>query len=210
MNFCFCRYEPKNPNENSKTSLNTEYVANDAVQEAPSNKIITSTLLGTISVFSWEGFLFKEGKPEVVKLVDSFAAVHDGPVLHISRNPFITDLMLSIGGTIFALWNTNFPSDPLLWRKQKAAVNCCQWSSVKPSLFFLGYSNGVVELWDLLVRTSSPLLAHEMGNYSITTISQHSLPSSSDLLLVGDHRAAVRILKIPESITKSDQNDQKV
>lgn len=149
----------------------------------------------------------KEGKPEVVKQIEQFAPIHDGPVLKTIKNPFISEIVLSIGGSIFAVWNTKFPDDPLIWRINNASINCCQWSSAKASLFFTGYSNGKIEVWDFLVQTNSPLLTHKMGNYSITAISQHILPNSNNFLSVGDHRGAIRVLWIPELITKSEEDN---
>lgn len=38
-------------------------------QEKASNRLLISSLLGSISTYIWEGFLYKEGKPEKAKQV---------------------------------------------------------------------------------------------------------------------------------------------
>lgn len=41
-------------------------------QEKASNRLIVSSLLGSISTFIWEGFMYKEGKPEKAKQVSDY------------------------------------------------------------------------------------------------------------------------------------------
>lgn len=38
-------------------------------QEKASNRLVVSSLLGSIGTFIWEGFMYKEGKPEKAKQV---------------------------------------------------------------------------------------------------------------------------------------------
>lgn len=65
--FVICRYEPKS--ENNQIDERIEFEVVHEQQEKASNRLVISSLLGSISTFVWEGFLFKEGKPEKAKQV---------------------------------------------------------------------------------------------------------------------------------------------
>lgn len=69
INFLKNRYEPLTKVEGTQIDKRIEFKVNHEQQEKASNRLIVSTLLGTIGAFVWEGFMYKEGKPEKAKQV---------------------------------------------------------------------------------------------------------------------------------------------
>lgn len=63
------RYEPLQKVEGTEIDKRIEFKVKHEQQEKASNRLIISSLLGSISTFIWEGFMYKEGKPEKAKQV---------------------------------------------------------------------------------------------------------------------------------------------
>lgn len=70
------RYIPATADKKRTISTRVGHILKEEVQENLVNKFIVSSLFGTISSFSCEGFLCKEGKPEFVKQVHQFMNVY--------------------------------------------------------------------------------------------------------------------------------------
>lgn len=202
-------------------------------QEKASNRLLISSLLGSIHTFIWEGFLYKEGKPEKAKQVhifiqvfwvlinnnninhnnqkiETFATIHNGPVLMVERNPFMSDVILSSGEKVFAVWNESNQLVPIFWRRRKTNITCAQWSSTRVSLFFLACYQGAIELWELLTRTDDACISHESGATVITVITQHRLSLPIDILMIGDQKSNIRAFILPSVISQQHPEDQDV
>lgn len=112
-----------------------------------------TTMSGEISKFSWEGYDFDQGaisKQEVINESENFTQSHDGPILMIEKNPFLPEILLTIGRTIVSIWKIGFNTTPILWRKRPCLLTACQWSNTRPGVFFLTRNDGSVEGWDLI------------------------------------------------------------
>lgn len=236
----FFRFQPKNPVQSTQVEKRMEYNVIHEQQEKASNRFVISSLLGSISAFIWEGFLYKEGKPEKGKQVwnhqmqdeevtwarknthilfslfeskiETFGAIHNGPVLMIERNPFISNVMLSVGQRIFAIWCESNPLIPVLWRRRNTNITCAQWSPTRCSLFFIACYDGTIEIWELLTRTDDVCISYETGASIITVITQHKLSLPTDILMIADHEANLRAFTLPSSISqpKFDDHDARI
>ncbi|XP_031627764.1 WD repeat-containing protein 63 [Contarinia nasturtii] len=191
------RYEPKSAVENVQIEQRTEFDVIHEQQEKASNRLVISSLLGSIATFIWEGFLYKEGKPEKAKQIESYATIHNGPVLSIERNPFMSSINLSVGKDLFAVWSELNQSAPVLWRRRETNITCAQWSPTRISLFFVARYGGIIELWDLLTRTDEACITHDAGTNIITVISQHRLSLPTDVLMIADEKANLRAFTLP-------------
>lgn len=67
-----CRYEPVGDVKCEEISKRIEFKVIHEQQEKASNRLVVSSLLGSISTYIFEGFLYKEGKPEKAKQVCNF------------------------------------------------------------------------------------------------------------------------------------------
>lgn len=117
--------------------------------------MIVTTMSGSITNFSWEGHDFDQGaisNKEIINESNDFAQLHDGPILMIERNPFLPEILLTIGKTIVSIWKIGFNTTPILWRKRPCLLTACQWSNTRPGVFFLTRDDGCVEGWDLICK----------------------------------------------------------
>lgn len=128
----------------------------------------------------------------------------------IERNPFVSDVILSIGHNIFALWSESNQNKPIIWRRREAKITCAQWSSTNPSLFFIARYDGMIELWDLMTRTDCPVIPYDGGAMVITVITQHKLPLAIDVFLIGDVKSNLRLFIIPPAISKPKEGNLEV
>lgn len=204
------RYTPVKRVANRKSSTRVAHSMREVLQENLVNKFIVGSLAGTLTSFMCEGFLCKDGKPEVVKQTETFAAVHDGPILNVERNPFISELFISIGKNIVAIWSEQLNNAPIFWRRRSSPISYCKWSSSRVSVFFLTYYDGSVEVWDLLTRIDEPCVSHALGGSVLTILSQHKLSLPHEMIAVGDQNGNLRILKLPKRIAKSIESDLEV
>lgn len=114
---------------------------------------------GQFILCTWQGQDF-ETEPtgcETSEIIQE-SCIHDGAVIQVSRCPDIEQLLLTIGGHIFALWKDDQLRSPLLWRRRPVCVyTACCWSHELPGVFILGRSNGDLETWDISRKTKEPV-----------------------------------------------------
>ncbi|XP_053678743.1 dynein axonemal intermediate chain 3-like [Anopheles nili] len=192
---------------------------------------IAGTLLGGLFWGRWDGYEFDQGatvNEEPVRDQDTFAAVHDGPLVAIARNTFVPDVLLTAGGTVLALWAADCRQSPIFWRPKPAPVTACVWSLDRPAVFFVGLASGDLEIWDLQIHTSNACVTLNLGAsvLSIITQQQHqhqqslpqqhrrpatsnSTPTAQRHLAVADGNCAVRLLSIPVAFAEPRPGERK-
>uniref|UniRef100_A0A182PKY4 WD repeat-containing protein 63 n=1 Tax=Anopheles epiroticus TaxID=199890 RepID=A0A182PKY4_9DIPT len=174
---------------------------------------IAGTLLGGLFWGKWDGYEFDQGaivNEEPVRDQDTFAAVHNGPLVAIARNPFVPDVLLTAGGTVLALWTADCRQSPIFWRLKLSAVTACVWSLDRPSVFYVGLANGDLEIWDLQIHTSTACVRLNLGAnvLSIITQQQHRrIPQRH--LAVADGSCNVRLLSIPAAFAEPRPSERK-
>uniref|UniRef100_A0A6V7LD16 WD repeat-containing protein 63 n=1 Tax=Bracon brevicornis TaxID=1563983 RepID=A0A6V7LD16_9HYME len=114
------------------------------------------TVQGEIVLISWRGQEIDEISQENTEVVTRSGFMHDGPIIRILRSSHLPDVLLTIGGSIFAIWKDNFLRRPLLWRKRKSMLTSCRWSD-KPGVFLVTRSDGELETWDICRKTREPV-----------------------------------------------------
>ncbi|XP_065089319.1 dynein axonemal intermediate chain 3 [Ochlerotatus camptorhynchus] len=175
-------------------------------------KMVLGSLLGDIIQGYWEGHDFDQGaatNEEVLKEKNKFAVVHDGSILSLERNPFCSDIFLTIGGNVLALWSEECLSSAIFWRKRITRVTAGKWSLDRACVFFIANCNGDLEIWDTNVRIDAPCLQVNLGGNILTYISQHKLPGPKKFLAVADYNSNIRILTIPNTFSEPIPNEVK-
>ncbi|XP_055683423.1 dynein axonemal intermediate chain 3 [Lutzomyia longipalpis] len=176
----------------------------------PLNCFYISTSLGEIYEVKWKGH---ETDPQAVinrdqgNLTQSFAPIHDGPVVVLERNPFIPDVILSIGTRVLAIWRLDTPQTPIYYRRRPAALVSAKWSIRRAAVFFITRDDGDIEIWDLLNQTQSPTLVESIGSQIVTTIVQQKLPLMQDVVAIGDFNSNIRILVIPPPLATATPDE---
>ncbi|XP_050074331.1 dynein axonemal intermediate chain 3-like [Anopheles maculipalpis] len=174
---------------------------------------IAGTLLGGLFWGKWDGYEFDQGavvNEEPMRDRDTFAAVHNGPLVAIARNTFVPEVLLTAGGTVLALWTVDCRQSPIFWRVKPAAVTACVWSLDRPSVFYVGLANGDLEIWDLQIHTSTPCVTLNLGANVLSIITQqHHRRTPHRHLAVADGNCNVRLLSIPAAFAEPRPSERK-
>lgn len=171
--------------------------------------MIIGFLTGETVVCYWDGEDFSQGAfldPKTIVL-ENFASLHDGPVIQIQKNPFMSEVFLSIGGNIFSIWHENFRSFPILWRRRNARIISCQWSLDRPSVISMVLENGFCEFWDFNSRIDIPSLEVSLAGNLLSEIFQHKLALSSRLFAIADHNTNLRIFSVPKDFVEKRHDE---
>lgn len=125
--------------------------------------------------------------------------VHNGPVIEIVRSSHVRDVLLSIGGQVFAIWNDDHMDSPLFWRRNSARYTSCCWAN-EPGVFFLGSEDGNLEVWNINSDSNQPIFTQVVSSRSITCLILLPLFRGEDIKMigVGDHGGLFRAFKEPE------------
>ncbi|XP_078052030.1 dynein axonemal intermediate chain 3-like, partial [Augochlora pura] len=138
----------------------------------------------------------------------SSSYVHDGPVTDILRSPHLRDVLLTIGGHVFAVWKDDYPKSPLFWRRRTGCrYTACCWAS-EPGVFLLGDRRGELELWDIGDRPSEPIFARVVSATSIArliSMSRFVKGERVDTIGVGDAAGFFREFKTRDAVVGRDE-----
>lgn len=192
-------------------ALEREFTVEDEEEGAFRNNILATTLSGDVIMIKWKSQDADgaAGLNRQEKLIlNPFPSVHDGPVVAMDKNHLMPLLVITIGQNTMAIWRTDYIHGAIYWQRREAELTDCKWSLTRPSAFFLTRVDGCVEIWDLISSTQEPCLIETISGGILTTVSQHLLPISADLLAVGDHNSNVRIFKLPTTFTQFAKEDE--
>lgn len=155
------------------------------------------TAQGHFACCTWEGQVFdvETSGLEKCKLLNSSSA-HDGPVVAILRSPHLSDVLLTMGGHVFAIWKDDLDL-PLFRRKSDCVYTACCWGN-RPGIFLMGTSLGDLEIWDIKRKENKPVFTQTISRKPITLLSLQELcKHGSKLIGVGDCNSAFRIFEEP-------------
>lgn len=175
-------------------------------------KMVIGTSVGDLILCNWEGTDFSQGahlNPQAMAQ-EHYASIHDGPVTHVNRNPFLHEVFISLGGFIFALWHDEFKEFPIMWRRRESRLTGFQWSLDRPSVFFLICENGTLEIWDLNSRIDIPSMKESLGGNVLTDILQHKLTLSKRLLAIADFNTNLRVFMIPSAFVNHLPSEREI
>uniref|UniRef100_A0A8C4R1F7 WD repeat domain 63 n=1 Tax=Eptatretus burgeri TaxID=7764 RepID=A0A8C4R1F7_EPTBU len=135
--------------------------------------IVTNIFVGTkdgeVVSTSWRlqkdsGGKFTSSKPHFV------IPTHHGSIVTMERSPFCCDLLLCVGGDSFSLWKEGVQDGALqVSRCETHLYTSGCWSPSRPAIFFLGRSDGMLEVWDLL-EEPTPIKFHNVTSSAVTNI----------------------------------------
>ncbi|XP_011872184.1 PREDICTED: WD repeat-containing protein 63-like [Vollenhovia emeryi] len=170
----------------------------DSTDVDGAKRLWIGTAQGHFACCTWEGQVFdvETSALEGCKLVNCSSA-HDGPVVSILRSPHFSDVLLTMGGRVFAIWKDDYLDLPLFRRKSNCAYTACCWGN-RPGTFLMGTSLGELEIWDIKRRAHEPVLTQTISRQPITLLSlQESCKHGSKLIGAGDCNSAFRIFEEP-------------
>ena len=129
---------------------------------------------------------------------------HDGPVTTVTRSPFFTDLVLTVGGYLLAVWRETELQQPLIVKSSgEAGLTGGCWSLSRASVVFPSCEDGSILCWSLLTGGNSPIQRQNTSGYTITAITGYQAaddPSESlrgHFLSIADTTGTIRLLSLP-------------
>ncbi|XP_008208358.1 WD repeat-containing protein 63-like isoform X1 [Nasonia vitripennis] len=158
-----------------------------------SDRIFVGTAAGECGLVSWEGYDFSTGislNKEICKWTWR-KQLHDGPVSHAVRSRHLKDVLLTVGGRIFAVWRED-AEDPIIWRKSEFRYTAGCWDGSKPTVIILGRNDGTVEIWDVFNKSHEPNITQSLSGRIITGIYAHELPLNPPCVGFCDYNGAFR------------------
>ena len=168
--------------------------------EDPMKQLWLGLAQGQLILSTWRGKEFgsEATSSEICEILDE-SSIHEGPVIQISRCPQIEEVLLTIGGHAFAIWQDNYLNSPLLW--QQRIVNrytACCWSNEIPGVFLLGRNDGDLETWDIRRKTKEPVLVQTISGNSITGLyTSHGSLNDASFKVIGicDYNGAFHVYR---------------
>ena len=172
-------------------------------------KMVVGTSIGELCLYFWEGTDFSQGVMlnEQQMQHELYASIHDGPITHVHRNPFLSQVFISLGGFVFGLWHDEFKEFPIFWRRRKSRLTAFRWSLDRPSVFFLTCEDGSLEIWDLNSRIDIPSMVESLGGNILTELLQHKLSLCKSILAVADFNTNLRMFTIPIAFVQQLPNE---
>lgn len=205
-------YEEVNPDPNRVYSK-TERVMHRPVQkrssELPKCEFCGGSPEGDFMIGSWEGYDYNTGElinSQVCK-IQNLAKYHDGPVTSVSR--FVSgDILLSVGGKVFAIWKEDFPQQPILWRRSRKHYTFGVWNLFRPGMFKLTRSDGHLEMWLLASQSDNYILAQTVSGHLITGAYTHPIKAKDNFLGIAEENGSLRIFYVPDLLQEQTTDDE--
>ncbi|KAL2718478.1 dynein axonemal intermediate chain 3-like [Vespula squamosa] len=178
----------------------------DRKEEEYTRRLWLGTGEGELVRCTWKDQMFdvEPSSSEECNFLDrSFA--HDGPVIEIVRCHRLLDVILTMGGHVFAMWNENYLESPIFWRRSKVIYTACCWSC-QPGIFLMGRYDGELEMWDIKRKTGEPVFIRNISDGPLTVLSfWKATKESPGLIGIGDHRGIFRVFKEPAKYLDDDE-----
>ncbi|KAF2880130.1 hypothetical protein ILUMI_26041 [Ignelater luminosus] len=206
-------YKEQNPDLSRKFNI-TDRILHKPVYNRPThhlvNKLVAGTSLGDFLIAGWEGFEFEEEEilPKEVSKIENIAKYHDGPVISVHRSPLHSDLYLTVGGKVFALWNSQLQDRPILWRRSKCKYTQGVWNTYRPSMFRLTRFDGCVEMWHLKTRSDKCIDLKQLSGKCLTGTYTHSLAMEQNVMGIANSRGTLRLYYIDHEPMDQSENDK--
>ncbi|KAK4882059.1 hypothetical protein RN001_005378, partial [Aquatica leii] len=175
------------------------------------NELLAGSSEGDFLTVSWEGFSFNSGEAVNKELgkIEHFLKFHDGPLVALSRSELFSDLVLTVGGKVFAIWLLKQLDKPVLWRRSRHKYTFGTWNTYRPSIFRLTRSDGCVEKWVLRVRSDR---FHDeitvSGGYLGGTFT-HPFRLEKHVIGISDYNGSLRLFTVPSIICKETEEQER-
>ncbi|XP_071554596.1 dynein axonemal intermediate chain 3 [Temnothorax nylanderi] len=171
-------------------------------------KMLVGTVEGDFGCITWTGYEFATDvsvNRETARWL-WMKRLHDGPVTHSVRSNYYHQVVVTIGGKIFAVWRDDF-GEPLVWKKSNVGYSACSWGIIRPTVLILGRMDGTVEIWDLIVKSHEPSFVQSLSGRIITGIYTHELPLEPQCIGFCDFNGSLRTFTAPRVLLTYDVGD---
>lgn len=156
--------QPKNNEGGSKGILGGLCLDYDPQVGGPARYMI-GTEQGTILSCN------RKGKTQYEKVGPNTFNGHHGPIYSVQRNPVFSKYFLSVGDWTARLWFEDFKFTPMFSTfYHKAYLTSGAWHNIRPGVFFTTRMDGFLDIWDLMLRQTTPSLSFQVSEYALHTV----------------------------------------
>ncbi|XP_067208138.1 dynein axonemal intermediate chain 3-like isoform X2 [Linepithema humile] len=171
-------------------------------------KMLVGTVEGDFGCITWTGYEFATDvsvNRETARWL-WMKRMHDGPVTYSVRSNYYHQVVVTVGGKIFAVWRDDF-GEPLVWKKSNVGYTACSWGIFRPTVLILGRMDGTAEIWDLGVKSYEPNFTQSVSGQIITGIYTHKLPLEPQCVGFCDFTGSLRMFIAPGTLLTYDMSD---
>ncbi|KAB0800736.1 hypothetical protein PPYR_06475 [Photinus pyralis] len=179
-------------------------------QEPLANQLQFGSMEGDFLTVSWEGFSFNTGEAVNKELgrIEHISKFHDGPIVSLYRSPLYPELILTVGGKIFALWILKFLKEPVFWRTSTHRYTYGLWNTGLPSAFRLTRCDGCVEIWYLKVRSDRYHQEFRVSGGNLGGTFTHPFDLQQSVDAISDYNGSLRLF-ITTRVISSEMEDER-
>ncbi|CCW62771.1 unnamed protein product [Phytomonas sp. EM1] len=113
----------------------------------------------------------RKAKTQQEKIGPNTFVGHHGPVYSVQRNPFFAKYFLSVGDWTARLWFEDFKFSPTFSTfYHDAYLTSGAWHTVRPGVFFTTRMDGHLDIWDLMLRQTTPSLSIHVSDYALHSV----------------------------------------
>ena len=127
---------------------------------------------------------------------------HYGPCVALQRSPFVAQVHLSVGDWTFNIWKEGVDMPLFTSPFCSCMYSCGAWSPSRAAVLFIGRTDGLMDIWDLLDRSHEPSMTIPVSPTSITSM-EFLIKGNSQLLAVGDDQGTVHVLEVPRNLRRA-------
>ncbi|NXI35750.1 WDR63 protein, partial [Galbula dea] len=194
--------------ESPDTERSTSSSSSLKVLESISTDFFVGTEDGEIIYSDWKVEIDSDSAKPISQKHTQKYTLHTETINTLQRSPFFKNIILSIGGRNFAIWNEGVTSGPLLQSSCSAGRNTAgHWSLTRPGVFFIGRDDGNIDIWDLMNKTYEPSHLQNISKSMITFISPWIVSPMQHLLAVSDDLGVLHVLEICQTLSYPLRNE---
>lgn len=152
----------------------------------------------------------KKGGKDTVRVFDTGAAKHHGPVYQVQRNPFHTKFFLTVGDWTAKIWSEDNHTPIMSSHYCKSYVAAGAWSPTRAGVFFTARMDGVLDVWDYYHRQSAVAYSHKVSDHPLASVAVQGSPQDGGgrLVAVGDTSGTVSLLEVSSSLSAPQHNEK--
>eukprot|EP00090_Calanus_glacialis_P021332 TRINITY_DN32910_c0_g1_i1.p1 TRINITY_DN32910_c0_g1~~TRINITY_DN32910_c0_g1_i1.p1 ORF type:complete len:311 (-),score=94.34 TRINITY_DN32910_c0_g1_i1:67-999(-) len=179
--------------------------------------ILVGTLQGGVFRANLASCIIQVETGDLVCSMEWYKVAHDGPVTTVTRSPFFSDLVLTVGGYLFAVWRETELTQPLIVKSSgEAGLTGGCWSLSRASFVFTSCEDGTIQCWNLLAGGNSPIQKQNTSGYTITCITGYYADpeenTNGDItghyLSIADTTGTIRLLTLPKHMHETTSTEE--
>ncbi|XP_053303326.1 dynein axonemal intermediate chain 2 [Pleuronectes platessa] len=147
----------------------------------------------------------RKAKTPAEKIVCTYEG-HHGPIYALQRNPFFPKNFLTVGDWTARIWSEDIKESSIMWTKYQSSflTDAC-WSPVRPSVFFTVKSDGVLDVWDILLKQNSPTLSLQVCDQALNSL---CVQDNGRLVACGSQQGEATLLDICSGLSTLQKNEK--